>query len=68
MNEPIVHREVPMLAIITVFKLVARSFGHVGGLYGGPTIVPLPVPPYLAKPPEATTPATTDPSRSARLA
>ena len=41
-----------MLVVITVFKLVARSFGHVAGRYGGPTIVPLPVPPYLAKPPE----------------
>ncbi|HEU4331441.1 MAG TPA: hypothetical protein VFR40_10030 [Lapillicoccus sp.] len=45
-----------MLAMITMFKLVARSFSHVGGLYGGPTIVPLPVPPYLAKPPEARLP------------
>jgi hypothetical protein len=57
-----------MLVMITVFKLVARSFGYVGGLYGGPTIVPLPVPPYLAKPPEVRTPAPTDSSRSAGLA
>ena len=42
-----------MLIIITAFRLVARSFAHVGGMYGGPTIVPLPVPPYLPKPPEA---------------
>ncbi|HEU4999460.1 MAG TPA: hypothetical protein VFT68_10980 [Lapillicoccus sp.] len=57
-----------MLAMITVFKLVARSFGYVGGLYGGPTIVPLPVPPYLPKPPEARMPAPTEPSGSARVA
>ena len=44
-----------MLTIVTVFKLVGRSFSHVGGLYGGPTIVPLPVPPYLAAPPELRT-------------
>ena len=57
-----------MLALITVFKLVARSFGYVGGLYGGPTIVPLPVPPYLPKPPEERMPAATEPSGSARVA
>lgn len=56
-----------MLAMITIFKLVARSFSHVGGLYGGPTIVPLPVPPYLAKPPEARAQVPTERSPSARL-
>ena len=56
-----------MVVIVNVFKLVARSFAHVGGLYGGPTIVPLPVPSYLAKPPEAEAHARTEPSRSARL-
>ena len=40
-----------MLALLTLFKLVARSYGSVGGFYGGMTIVPLPVPPYLPKPP-----------------
>jgi hypothetical protein len=42
-----------MLALVTIFKIVARSYARVGGLYGGPTIVPLPVPPYLPKPPRS---------------
>ena len=40
-----------MLALLTLLKLVARSYGYASGFYGGMTIVPLPVPPYLPKPP-----------------
>ena len=39
-----------MLALLTLFKLVGRSYAYASGFYGGMTIVPLPVPPYLPKP------------------
>lgn len=39
-----------MLALLTLFRLVARSYASASGFYGGMTIVPLPVPPYLPKP------------------
>lgn len=39
-----------MLALLTLFKLVGRSYAYASGFYGGMTIVPLPVPPYLPSP------------------
>jgi hypothetical protein len=39
-----------MLALLTLFKLVGRSYAYASGFYGGMTMVPLPVPPYLPKP------------------
>ena len=39
-----------MLALLTLFKLVGRSYAYASGFHGGLTIVPLPVPPYLPKP------------------
>ena len=42
-----------MLALMTLFRLVSRSYARASGLYGGPTIVPLPVPPFLSRPREA---------------
>ena len=39
-----------MLALLTLFKLVGRSYAYASGFHGGMTVVPLPVPPYLPKP------------------